>query len=273
MIRTVLIVGLGEIGRPLYYIIKGKNRYDVYGYDLDVSKPEVSKKIPKSVDVVHICIPCTDMANFVKVVVKYFRKYNPKTLIIHSTVPPRTTDFIADVLQSDAFVAHSPMFGIHKNPEYMIREFKFYPHIIGGVDEISGKVVNEYFNRLGFKTLVVKSSLESEIMKIMETTYAGWLITFFVEFHRLSQFFGANYEDIIKSMKAICEKTNNKPIWYPNIIGGHCIMQNIELLLQCYDSGFLHLIQESNELRKEEINDEVIKKCVEKLKKLKTPQK
>lgn len=264
----MLVVGLGEIGKPLYEIIKESGKYDVFGYDTDPSKI-VDCSIPSEIDILHICIPCKDMASFVKVVVSYCKMYNPKLLIINSTVPPRTTHFIADVLQSNCLIANSPMFGTHYDKDSMKEQFKFYPRIIGGVNNLSSIKAKCYFSKLGFKTLVVSSPLESEIMKIMETTYAGWMITFFVEFHRLSEYFGANFEDIVKAMKVVCEPTHTKPIWFPSTIEGHCIMQNIDLLLQSYDSGFLHLIKESNDVRKDEVNEKSIKDCIDRIKQLK----
>jgi len=58
----------------------------------------------------------------------------------------------------------------------------------------------------------------------------------------------------------------NKPLHYPGVIGGHCLIPNTELLLKVYDSEFLRLILESNEKRKKEIADEKIKAEVEKVK-------
>jgi hypothetical protein len=42
----------------------------------------------------------------------------------------------------------------------------------------------------------------------------------------------------------------NKPLHYPDVIGGHFKISNTELLLKSYDSEFLQLILWSNEERK-----------------------
>jgi hypothetical protein len=52
---------------------------------------------------------------------------------------------------------------------------------------------------------------------------------------------------------------------FPGVIGGHCLIPNTELLLAAYDSEFLRLILESNEKRKEEVNDKTVKAEVEKV--------
>jgi hypothetical protein len=54
---------------------------------------------------------------------------------------------------------------------------------------------------------------------------------------------------------------------FPGVIGGHCILPNIELLLKSYDSMFLRLVLKSNEKRKEEVKDESVWSEVEKIKK------
>jgi len=59
----------------------------------------------------------------------------------------------------------------------------------------------------------------------------------------------------------------NKPLHFPDVIGGHCLTQNTELLLTVYDSEFLRLILESNEKRKNEIKDKETREEIEKVKK------
>ena len=59
--ETVLVIGLGEIGRALFEIIAESNTFDVYGLDIDNKKMQAldqnQKNIPSSIDIMHICIP------------------------------------------------------------------------------------------------------------------------------------------------------------------------------------------------------------------------
>ena len=55
-------------------------------------------------------------------------------------------------------------------------------------------------------------------------------------------------------------------VMFPDVIGGHCLIPNTELLLKSYDSEFLRLILESNEKRREEVKDEWVRREVEKIK-------
>jgi hypothetical protein len=58
----------------------------------------------------------------------------------------------------------------------------------------------------------------------------------------------------------------NKPLHFPDVIGGHCLIPNTEMLLKSYDSEFLRLILKSNEKRKTEIKDKAVRDEVEKVK-------
>jgi len=40
--------------------------------------------------------------------------------------------------------------------------------------------------------------------------------------------------------------------FFPGVIGGHCVMENIALLKRLQDSNLLEAIEWSNELRKEQ---------------------
>src|SRR5437667_8109193 len=74
---TVVIVGLGEVGKPLLEIMKGK--YQTFGVDIDQ---------PASVsqcDVMHICFPFQS-DKFVRQVVEYIHQYRPALTVINSTV-------------------------------------------------------------------------------------------------------------------------------------------------------------------------------------------
>ena len=252
---------MGEIGKPLFEIVEASKKFNVYGLDVDPMKCSLNEPdvhgLP--IDVMHICIPCKDMKSFIKVVKGYYKEFKPSIIIIHSTVAPTTTQFVADVLVDyKVLVAHSPQFGTHFDSEKMKFQFLFYPHMIGPVTKEAGEAVAEYFRQINLRPEIYSSPLETEIIKVMETTYAGWMITFFNEFHRMALYYNADFPQVVQGMIDTYEPNKNKPIWFPSVINGHCIMQNINLLLQSYPSGFLEFIKESNELRKEEIKDDKV---------------
>jgi UDP-N-acetyl-D-mannosaminuronate dehydrogenase len=113
---------------------------------------------------------------------------------------------------------------------------------------------------------VLRGSAETELAKLFETIYRAWMIACFQEMHRISRHFGADFDEVVDMLEDIHRVDLNKPLHYPDVIGGHCLIPNTELLLKVYDSEFLSLILKSNEKRKEEIKDESVRKEVEKVK-------
>jgi len=266
--EKVLVVGLGEVGRPLFEIFRDSGEFLVYGYDIDEEKMKAIGQrindIPKNVDTMHICIPCYSMESFVMDTIEYAKKFNPKLLIIDSTIPPGTTFKVYEAYR--ALVAHSPIYGTHKSLEYMKWEIKRWTKIVGGVNKESADAAMTHFSKAGIKTKCLRSPLETELAKLSETIYSAWMIVFFQELHRISRHFGADIEEIVSAIEDIHRMRLDRPIWYPGFIGGHCLIPNTELLLKSYDSEFLRLILKSNEMRRKEVENEDIRKEVERVK-------
>jgi UDP-N-acetyl-D-mannosaminuronate dehydrogenase len=96
MKEKVLVVGLGEIGKPLLELIS--EQYEAYGLDI---KP--AGKIPPC-DIMHLCFPFTG-DHFVAEASRYIGLYRPSLVIVNSTVSPGTTRKIAE--QSKVAVVNS----------------------------------------------------------------------------------------------------------------------------------------------------------------------
>jgi UDP-N-acetyl-D-mannosaminuronate dehydrogenase len=261
-------VGLGEVGRPLFELLRKSGVFDVYGLDVDESKMfelGLTENIPEHVDVMHICIPCASQKDFRDAVIKYVEEFRPNLLVINSTVPPGTTFEISR--RCKCLVSHSPIFGTHRSKEHMKWEMRRWTKIVGGVNDESSKMTCEHFQRIGIKTRILKSPIETELAKLLETIYSALMIAFFQEMHRISRFFNADFDEIVSVIEQIHSVRLDRPIWYPGVIGGHCLIPNTELLLKVYESEFLRLILKSNEKRKKEMEDENIRIEVEKIRK------
>lgn len=266
--QKVLIVGLGEVGYALFELFKESGKFDVYGFDVD--KKKIKKivgefKPPKNVDAMHICYPCTEQEEFAQTTLKYIRKFKPKLTIIESTVPPRTTQKIYQLSKSP--IIHSPIQGMHKTLETMKKDILFWNKYVGGTTRQAADTARKHFEKLGLNVKVLRGSVETELSKLFETIYRAWMIACFQEMHRITKHFGADFNEVVDMLEDIQRARFNKPLHYPDVITGHCLIPNTELLLKSYDSMFLRLILKSNEKRKEEIKDENVKKDVEKIKK------
>jgi len=83
--EKVLVVGLGEVGRALFELLKESGRFEVYGFDLDANKMREigqSAVLPEKVDVMHVCFPCAGKEEFVGSVVGYVGRFKPRLLWI-----------------------------------------------------------------------------------------------------------------------------------------------------------------------------------------------
>jgi UDP-N-acetyl-D-mannosaminuronate dehydrogenase len=266
--EKVLVVGLGEVGRPLFDLLKESGQFTVYGFDTDSAKLcEVGQSrdnLPAELDVMHICLPCSEQDKFISIVADYAKKFSPKLLIINSTVPPGTTVEVSR--NCSCLAAHSPVRGVHKSLEHMKWELKRWTKYVGGVDVASTKAASKHFQRLGLKTKILKSSLETELAKLFETTYRAWMITCFQEMHRISRHFHAHFDDVVDFIEDTHRVRSDRPVMFPGVIGGHCIIPNTELLLRSYDSEPLRYILKSNEGRKKEMRDKTVCEEVEEVK-------
>jgi UDP-N-acetyl-D-mannosaminuronate dehydrogenase len=260
--ETVLIVGLGEIGHTIFALYsEAKEKFSVYGLDLDVQKMNLLNQskdnVPEKVDILQVCLPCGSQEKFVDTIKGYVDQYKPKLTIINSTVPPGTTLKVA--VTCACLVAHSPARGVHINAEHMIWEMKRWTKYVGGADAAASKAAKAHFQSMGLKVKVLKSCRETELAKLFETTYRAWMIACFQEMHRISRAFDADFDEAVDFIEDTHKERFDRPVMFPGVIGGHCLIPNTELLLKSYDSELLRLILKSNEKRKEEIKDPTVK--------------
>lgn len=229
----IMIVGLGEVGKPLYEIIK--DHYETIGVDID------PVELHGDIDVMHICYPFA-IQDFIGQSVAYIEKYRPRLTVINSTVAPGTTRKIFS--KTRASVVFSPVRGKHfKMKQDMIHYDKF----IGGIDEESSDRADEHFQSLGMKTRILASPEVAELAKLTETTYFGILIAWAQEVERYCDQFDVNYDQLVSFYDEIAFFP---PVKYtPGVIGGHCVMPNIEILKTIFKSDILDAIEKSNQLK------------------------
>lgn len=268
MPETVLILGLGEVGRSLFELFDESGKFDVYGLDLDKEKVKTiagNRKPPEQISFMHVCYPCVDQAKFVKTTTEYMKKFKPKLTIIESTVAPGTCQKIHKLAGSH--LVHSPIRGMHKTIEAMKKDIFFWKKYVGGTSREAAETARKHFEKLGLKVKILKGPAETELAKLFETTYRAWMIACFQEMHRISRHFGADFDEVVDMLEDIQRVDLNKPLHYPDVIGGHCLIPNTELLVSVYDSKFLRLTLESNRKRKREIKDPKVSEEVEKVRK------
>lgn len=242
-----VIVGFGEIGKPLGQLLAG--RYPVYPVDPDVYPEYTGDQV--TCNFLHICIP-GNLDNFNGVVLEYIEKFKPVYTIIHSTVVPGTTRAIEEARETSK-VVFSPVQGKHADNK-MKREMLNYPKYIGATSVETAKAVKAHLEEIGFDVRVMNNPEEAEWSKIVATTYFGLLVAWAQELERLCDDHELDYERITHFFPLADDFT---PPHFPGIISGHCVIPNLDLWEKVGKSDFVDLIRKSNDLKIEREKEEV----------------
>ena len=237
-----IVAGLGEIGLPILKIISKKE--NVVGYDLN-KKLMNKKKFHKFENVptsfLHIAIPVTK--KFDSNLISLFKKFRPKCMVIHSTIPPGTVENIQKKIDSP--VIYSATRGIHKR---MLKDIKRYTKFFVISNNAPRKkwAITTYIKKMknyGIKTKQMSKPETLELAKILcDTSYLGWLINYSQITNVIAKNHGVNYDEMWTFSDEIHKILGNRPKMYPGFIGGHCVIPNLDLI----NNQTLNLIKKMN---------------------------
>lgn len=230
--KRVVVVGLGEVGRPLFEL--ASKHHQAFGVDVDPPTEKMGRA-----DVLHVCIPF-GITDFLGETARYIKMFQPSLTIINSTVGVGTTRAVAE--RTGAAVVNSPVRGKHAK---MLADVLHYTKFVGAIDEATGREAAEHFESLGMKTRILSSPEATELAKLTETTYFGVVIAWAQEVERYCDQLGPRYDEVVSFYEEI--KYLPPVRYFPGVIGGHCVMPNIEILTRFVDSNLLRAIQSSNQ--------------------------
>jgi UDP-N-acetyl-D-mannosaminuronate dehydrogenase len=233
MSGKVIVIGLGEIGRPLFELVKEK--YETIGVDIDPVDAD------GLCDILHVCFPF-NVYDFVGSCVDYIAKYRPSLTIINSTVSPGTSRRVHEL--SNSPVVHSPIRGKHMK---MMEDLLSYTKFVGGINQQESQKAARHFDSIGLKTKILSSPESTELAKLTETTYFGLLIAWAQEVERYSEKLGLDYDEIVSFYTEILFFPPVK--YFPGYIDGHCVMPNVKILKDIFASDVLKSIERSNEMK------------------------
>jgi len=238
-----IVVGLGEIGNPIFKILSKKGV--VIGIDLNrdlmnVIKFEKYKNHKTSF--LHITIPVTD--KFINDVLKLYKKFQPECIVIHSTIKPGTTEKLQRKLSIP--VIYSATRGIHKRMIYDLKRYtKFF--VISANAPRNKWASSRYvkiMGNCGIKTKKMSSPETLELAKIIcDTSYLGWLINYAQLSNTIAIEYDVNYDEMWNFSDEIHKFLGNRPKMFPGFIGGHCVIPNLDLI----HNQTLNLIKKLND--------------------------
>lgn len=263
MATRILVVGLGEVGSAVYRLASNAPGVETYGYDIDASRSvHRLEEVPSPIDFLHVAIPFKGYQPFLDAVRAYVERFEPRHVIVHSTVAPGTTRMLREKLGVP--VSYSPVRGKHPCIE---RHLRFWPKWVATLPRERLGEASEHLRLLGMPVKPCNCEPETlELAKLWETVYRAAMIAAWQELHRMALRFGADIEKITEFVAEVHEVLRDRPVYYPSVIGGHCLIPNTRILRSVYQSKLLDFILESNELRQEEINDPKVREGVEKVK-------
>ena len=172
-------------------------------------------------------------------------KISPHCLVlIETTVPPGTTEYVAYPLIKKAFKAR----GISEEPllshsfervmpgrDY-VRSVRDFWRVCSGINRESRQRVTQFLSQIlnveEYPVTVLERPIESETCKIVENSYRATLLAFMNEW---SLFAETNDVDIIKVIEAIRVRPTHDNILFPGPgIGGYCLPKDGGLGLWAY---------------------------------------
>jgi UDP-N-acetyl-D-glucosamine dehydrogenase len=183
------------------------------------------------------------------------QKIDPRCLVlIETTVPPGTTEFVAYPLIKKAFkkrgIKVEPLLS-HSYERVMpgkdyVRSVKDFWRVCSGIDDESREravqFLSDIINVEEYPLTVLDRPVESETTKIVENSYRATILAFL---HEWSLFSETNGVDIIKVIDAIKVRPTHDNIIFPGPgIGGYCLPKDGGLGIWAYK----HLLGFENDI-------------------------
>ena len=224
---TDIILGMGEVGETLFDLLVDR-KFDCIGIDLDDSKCKnyTENEIIENPQYLHVCLP-GELEKFTDIVIEWINKIkNIQVVVIHSTVKPGTTKTIQE--RSSIPILFSPVRGVHRR---FLDDIKKYTKFISfDGTEINSKIKKDLENRFE-KVNWMSTTKTAELAKILvDTTYYGWLINYAQITKMICEKENVDFDEMWKFADEIHENLGNRPKMFPGIIGGHCVIPNLNLV-------------------------------------------
>jgi UDP-N-acetyl-D-mannosaminuronate dehydrogenase len=239
-----IILGAGEVGGAYHSILS--KRYKVWRLDL---KPELTDKdIPDSVDILHVCLRYLGKDQFLGAVSSAVFKHSPKIINVMSTVPPGTTEEVQR--RTVRIAAHSTTRGLHPRlEEYILAT----PKHVGGE---AAEQVAEYFRAAGVGCVTHAKARTTELAHILSNSFYAASILFAQEMEALCREYGVDYYEAVmrynethnQGFEKMGMVSKFRPILHPpgDSIGGHCLVQNANLIPQELRGEIMQMIATYN---------------------------
>lgn len=238
---TDIVLGMGEVGETLFGLLEERNFHSI-GIDTDTSKCKnySENQQIENPEYLHVCLP-GELSGFVDITVDWIKKIKGlKVVLVHSTVKPGTTKRIQE--KSEVLVLYSPVRGVHKR---FLDDIKKYTKFVSSDEKQIEPEIKIDLEKRFEKIEWMSTTKTAELAKILvDTTYYGWLINYAQITKMICEKEGIDFDEMWKFADEIHENLGNRPKMFPGIIGGHCVIPNLNLV----DYDNLDIVKKINEL-------------------------
>lgn len=238
------ILGYGEIGRAIHKVYLNTKTPNFHVFIKDLNRDDGLHDI----DVLNVSIPYNDSFNFVDAVKGVIESSDAKLTIVHSTVAVGTIRRLKELLPNKKIV-HSPCRGVHPN---LYEGIKTFPKFVGSLTTEDTTYAAKHLSDIGIKVIECENSETTELAKLLDTSYYGICIAYHGEAMKACEKFGANFEQVMTTYNQTYNQGYTqlgkgnvvRPVLSAPVggIGGHCVVENAELLLKQFQSPALDFI-------------------------------
>ena len=235
----IAIVGFGFVGKFLKEIFPDAMIYDPFLPEVSVTKEEINKAEAAFIGVPTNMLP--DGSCDTSIVESTIEWLKTPLIIIRSTVKPGTTDKLAKkypqkhIVFQPEYIGETPN---HPMKTGALSEKTFM--IFGGSKEDCGKAILVYQKvyNASVKTLCV-SALEAEIIKYMENTAIGTMVTLVNEFYNICQAFGVSYDIVREGFLLDPRMSRYFTFVYPEKRGfeGKCLPKDLNAIVKASEAA------------------------------------
>ena len=224
-----MVVGLGEIGLPIFKIISQATPTEGHDIKKKYDKKQYHKFPKYETSILHVCIPFTN--KFERNILNTVSKFQPSGIVIHSTIRPGTTEKLQKKLKIP--VIYSATRGMHRQMIKDLRRYTKFFAIYNWAPKhrwAQRKFANIMRNS-GIKIKKMSNPLTLELAKIVcDTSYYGWLINYAQISNMIAIQNKIDYDEMWSFADEIHKFLGNRPKMFPGFIGGHCVVQNLKLI-------------------------------------------
>jgi len=232
----IAIVGYGFVGKAMKRMFPEAVVYDPFVTELKTTKDEVN-----DCDMAFVCVPTnmrTDGSCDTSIVEGTFKWLKTPLAIIRSTIVPGTTDKIQKKFKGE--IVFQPEYIGETTAHPLLNESQTPFMVLGGREKGRLLAIEVYKTVYNASVRIQQmKAIEAEVVKYMENTSIGTMVTFANEFYNICQAFKADYNSVREGYLADPRMSRFFTFVYPEKRGfeGKCLPKDINAIAKASEKA------------------------------------